>query len=137
MKLPMVLATLLVAATKALASDAYQLIPVVQVVGAISGSGTAIVLNTTNGDIYSCLFTYSTRAPYRVTNKACKKGTAVPGSDPFPSGNGAVVSPTAALTTSPIIWKLDEPAQKLVACGSLPSAPISATWLCTSIQLPN
>jgi hypothetical protein len=103
MKLPMVLATLLVAATKALASDAYQLIPVAQVVGAISGSGTAIVLNTTNGDIYSCLFTYSTRAPYRVTNKACKKGTAVPGSDPFPSGNGAVVSPTAALTTSPII----------------------------------
>jgi hypothetical protein len=136
MKIAMILTALLVATTRVVAADAYQLIPVAQVVGAISGSGTAIILNTTNGEIFSCLFTYSTRAPYRVTNRVCNKGTAVPGSDPFPSGKGEMVSPTAAITTSPIIWKLDEPAQKVVACGSLPSAPISATWLCASVSLP-
>lgn len=122
--------------TNALAADAYQLMPVVQVVGAVSGSGTAIVLNTTNGAIYSCVFTYSTRTPYRVTSATCNKGTAVPGSEPFPTGNGAMSSPTAAIATSPIIWKLEEHARKVVACGSFPSAPISATWLCSSIPLP-
>lgn len=136
-KFLVILTGLWVATTiKALAADAYQLIPVVQVVGAVSGSGTAIVLNTTNGAIYSCLFTYSTRTPYRVTNAVCNKGTMVSGSEPFPPGNGEMTRPAAPITTSPIIWKLDEHARKVVACGSFPSAPISATWLCVSISLP-
>jgi hypothetical protein len=136
MRIAFALLILLMGATQTLADDAFQILPLTQSVGLSSGSATAIVLNTTNGNFYSCVFGYSTQPPYRVTNKQCTKGSVIAGSDPFPTGYGAMSSNAAPATTSPIVWKINEDVGGLAVCGSFPSAPIATKWICATIPLP-
>jgi hypothetical protein len=136
MRMAIALLVLVIGVSRTLADDAFQILPLTQSVGFASESGTAIVLNTANGNFYSCVFGYSTRPPFRVTNKQCTRGTVITGSDPFPTGYGAMFSTAAPVTTSPIIWKINEGIAGLVACGSFPNAPIATKWICASIPLP-
>ena len=133
-----VLLTLL-CATKAFAADQYQIIPLYS----IANLGrpqvhTALIINETNGDNYTCSASVHQEMPISFDSIECSKAVNKVGSmPPGPAALSPFANQTAApypAAPYPAIWKIDQTNGTLAFCAAT-QVPAGG-WLCGSSKLP-